>query len=158
MIINVKQLDNKTFSDAYINNFAHTIYKNFEQLASNTKLKHSIPEIIKLFKSPNMYGFLLYDGQKIIGYLIGEFNKLKDNRTTFYISYLFIADNYRGKKLASKLVNYSIDLGKKHKLNCIMLICDTHDKFVHDFYEKKGFMLDPMLRRYERHDVFSLYI
>ncbi|ARF09047.1 acetyltransferase GNAT family protein [Catovirus CTV1] len=136
--------------------FVDTVFNNFSYLAKEEKLKHSFAEINKLLNSPKFKGFFIKKNNHIIGYLLGEIMNLDDGRKVYYISYLYVSHLFRKHGFASKLLSIVIDLTKNLGLNAVMLICDTENNEVHDFYAKRGFMLDMKLRRYEKHDVFSL--
>lgn len=138
---------------------ANTIYSNFKHLCSYPKLNHQLDEIKRLLKSPKMMCYLVYNkDNKIIAYMVGAIIQLNDGRIVFFINYLYVAYQYRSNGIGSLLM-------KKLKLKCvemdihyITLICDTEDQQVFDFYMVKGFVPDLTLRRYERHDIFTLYI
>jgi RimJ/RimL family protein N-acetyltransferase len=137
--------------------FVETIYNNFLHLTKKPNLNHNHTEINRLLSSKNMYGFLVYNENKLIGYLLGE-NLDVNNRSTYYINYLFVATKYRKNGLASQLLSHVTQYSKSTNKNCVMLTCDTQNKQVHNFYLKRGFMPDPELRNYKRHDILSLFI
>ena len=143
----------KTNIDLLIN----TIYVNFIDLSEFPELKHNKDEIKKLLMSPNVQLFLYIINKKIAGYMLGEIMKLNDGRTVFYITYIYTAPKFRGKGIASKLMKLIITITEKNNLDGVMLICDTEDTHVHEFYLKRGFMPDMTLRRYDRHDVLFRY-
>jgi ribosomal protein S18 acetylase RimI-like enzyme len=138
--------------------FTATIYKNFRELTNDPTLKHTPNEINKLLKSPKMYSLLVYDSvHKMLAYLIGEIMELQNGRMVFYITYIYVASKYRGLGIASKLINIIFSKVDSWDLDGIMLICDTENKLVHDFYLKRGFMPDQTYRRYDQHEVISWY-
>lgn len=139
-----------------VNMFVDIVYKNFINLVHDPNLKHSKMEINKLLFSPNFKGYFVKENDKIIGYLLGEITKLNDRRKVYFISYIYTSKYYRKHGIASKLMELVMDMTKSMKLDTVMLICDTEDDNVYNFYLKKGFMLDFTLRRYNRHDVLSL--
>lgn len=155
--INIIPINSEYFNKKNNTNlFIDTVYKNFYYLSSDEKLKHSMQEIQRLLYSSNFKGFFIKKNGNIIGYLLGEILYLNDGRKVFFISYLYVSKMFRKHGLASKLLTLVTNLTKNLGLQAIMLICDTQDNQVHDFYLKRGFMLDMILRRYERHDVLSL--
>lgn len=135
--------------------FIDTIYKNFLYLSNYKKLNHNKLEIKRLLFSPNFRGYLVKDKHKVIGYLLGE---IIDNgfRKIFFISYLYILELYRNKGIASKLLDLIIIYSNSLDLDSIMLICDTKNLQIYNFYLKRKFMLDMYMKRFDRYDVLSL--
>jgi Acetyltransferases len=152
----IRHITGKQLKYYDLSRFTKTIYKNFIELSSEPKLKHNLKEINRLLTSNNTIGLFIFNGRKVIGYLIGEIIKLNDGRTVLYISYLYIAARYRCNGFGTILLNQYIDLAKKINMDAIVLICDTDNQRVLDFYLLKGFMYDIYLRRYDKYDVISL--
>jgi ribosomal protein S18 acetylase RimI-like enzyme len=130
------------------------IYNNFINLAKFPILKHTKKDIYKLLNSDNLLVWLVILNNNIIGYAICEYMSLADGRQVIYINYIYIGSKYRNNKLGSKLLYRIIGYAQERNLN-IMLICDTYNDKILDFYMKKGFMYDLQLRRYDRYDVLS---
>jgi ribosomal protein S18 acetylase RimI-like enzyme len=139
-----------------INNLAGTVYNNFLELSKYPILKHNPYEIHRLLMSPNLVMFTIYNDGKMIAYIIGEIIKLDDGRSVLYISYLYVSSKYRDMGLGGSLLNMAIQKAQSMNMNSIVLIVDTEDQYVLDFYMKRGFMYDTYLRRYDRYDVLSL--
>lgn len=139
-------------------NLTNTIYKNFLGLSSYPVLKHTKQEITRLLTSPNMIMYMAINNKQVIGYLTSEIIRLDDGRMSQFISYLYVQSAYRSKSLGSALLNCLLSESNKLNLNTIMLVTDTADKPVLNFYMAKGFMYDLHLRRYDRYDVLSLPI
>lgn len=157
--INIIQLNSQYFNNRQNTGlFVNTVYKNFFDLAKDDKLKHNFEEINRLIMSPLFAGYFVKYGTKIIGYLLGEILLLNDGRKVFYINYLYVSHYFRKSGIASKLLDSAIMYAKNLNLDAVMLTCDTENYYVHNFYLKRGFMLDMVLRKYEKHDVFSLPI
>lgn len=140
----------------YLKNFIATVYNNFIELTYNPKLKHTPDEIYRLLTSPNLVMYTMSRNNVMIGYIIGELMKLDDGRYTLFINYVYIGKKYRRNGLGSILLNKMITYGKYKGMDTIMLICDTENQSVLNFYLEKGFMYDQFLRRYDRYDVLSL--
>src|SRR5437764_225383 len=81
--------------------------------------------------------------------------KLNDHRTVLYISYLYVSSKYRSLGLGATLLNMAIQRASLLNLNSVVLIVDTENQKVLDFYMKKGFIYDQQLRRYDRYDILS---
>lgn len=156
--MDIIQLDKNYFGDK-IDDFINVVYNHFIDLSNYENLKHSTNEIRKLLNSDNFRGYIIkYNNKYIVGYILGEITHLNDGRDVFFISYLYTASNFRKHGIASKLMDRIKADMKKQFIYTIMLICDTNNSKLVDFYMKKGFMLDLLLRRYEKHDVFSVLI
>ncbi len=134
--------------------FVDTIYDNFIHLSSELKLSHTKENILKNLLSPNSIIIIMIENNKITGFLTGNILELEDRRRVFFISYIYVAENQRNKKLGTKLMKLAEKIGNQYKCIGMMLIFDTHDKVLVNFYENIGYMLDINLRRYERHDVY----
>lgn len=133
--------------------FTDVIYKNFIHLSNNTELKHTKQEIYKVLKSNNAQVYLIMKNKSIVSYLVGEITKLNDGRNVLYITYLFTSDKFRNYGLASKLLKLSDEICSKNNLDGIMLVCDTENDYIYNFYLMKNFMPDMILRRYSKYDV-----
>lgn len=138
--------------------FAHNIYNNFIDLANDGSVQHNKKEILRLLNCDDFIGFLVYNNNILIGYLVGEIKTLQDSRIVYYISYIYVSTVYRGKKIGSRLIDLVIKECNDIGLKFVVLMCNTSDKMVTTFYKKKGFTLDPLLKRGNKHDVFVLYL
>ena len=137
---------------------ANVIYNNFKYLYNYPELQHTVKDIIKVLQSDGNFCYLLYNDKDLIGYLVGDFRVLPDNRYGYYISYVFISEKYRNKKLGSKLMNMLMNECKSRGVNLIVLTCDSRDKQIISFYKKYGFKMDPNLggNNNKIHNVYSL--
>jgi len=148
-----------THKDIYVQKdislFVDIIYNNFSYLKDDDKLLHNKNEIEKNLRSENSVIIIITnDSDEIIGFLTSNVMVLDDRRKVIYISYIYVAKSERNKKLGSNLLKEAENFGRK--TNCIgsMLIFDTYQPKLVNFYEVRGYMLDINLRRYERHDVY----
>jgi len=141
-----------------VNGFADAIHKHFIYLAERPELQHNIYELRRLLTGKDTISFVVYDGDKIVAYLVGEIKDLNDGRVAYYVSYLYVCEKYRSKKIGTKLMKTVIDKAKASDIRYVILTCDTEDKKVHEFYQKLGFMPDHILRNYGRHEVMTLYL
>ena len=140
-----------------INTFTDIVYENFIDLANYPLLKHTQEEIKKLMTSDKLYSVLVYNkNNSLIAYALGEFMNLNDGREVYYLSYIYVVSKYRKEGLGTKILNTIHTRCSNMGIKTIMLICDTEDKKVLDFYLFKGYMPDQVMRRYDRHDVLSL--
>lgn len=150
----VKQVDMTHFNKPNVNMFIDLVYQHFIDLAKYPDLKHTVSDITKLIRSPNFEGYLVYkDGKKIIGYLLGDNMVLVDGRKVFYISYMFVAPSFRSKGIASQLMELSRDRADKKRYDGLLLTADSNNEKVFDFYLKRGFMPDLVLRKYDQHEI-----
>lgn len=141
-----------------LNIFIDIIYDNFIELSNFSHLNHTKQQINTLLKSNNARVFLLLNDDKIISYVVGEIMILNDARNVFYITYIFTADKFRKQGVGSKMMEFVEKFSKKHKLNTVILTCDTHNDKVLKFYEIKGYEPDILLKNYTQHEVMSKLI
>jgi ribosomal protein S18 acetylase RimI-like enzyme len=131
----------------------NTIYNNFIELADIPALSHTKTTIsANLYKDSILILCMLDD--KICGYLLGYYTTLPDSRQILFINYIYISKRFRSKGLGRQLMLMAVDDASEHKVDGIMLIYDTDNVYVDNFYKKLGFMLDVNMRRFHRHDVF----
>jgi ribosomal protein S18 acetylase RimI-like enzyme len=138
-----------------LRNFIETIFNNFIELLEYPELKHNRDEIYRILTSNNVHVLLYMIDGKIASYLIGETINLNDGRRVLYISYLYTALRFRGKRLASLLMEQAEEIVQNEQLDTTVLTCDTENSMVYNFYLQKGFMPDMILRNYSRHEVLS---
>lgn len=138
--------------------YATIIYNNFIDLTQFSYVTHNKEEIYKNLLSDDMFGYIVKNGTKVIGYLFGEFMNLNDGRHVYYLSYIYISPKYRHYKLGTTLLNKLIETCNNIGVMFIVLTCDSQDSIVMNFYKKFGFISDPILKRNLRHDVLCLYL
>lgn len=144
--LSVEEVDTQKIYQ-YIDIYTNIIYYNFIELANRSDVVHTKEDIHKLLLSDDMYGYIVRFANKIVGYLFGEFTTLSDGRNVYYLSYIYIAPKYRQYKIGSVLVQKLIDKCNNRGIMFIVLTCDTHDTRVMHFYQKFGFIQDPVLKR-----------
>jgi GNAT superfamily N-acetyltransferase len=138
---------------------ANTIYKNFEYLANEPNLGHNIPEINRLLTDENFMGLFVYNSDNnVIAYLVGEIKHLNDGRVVYYISYFFVCPRYQNKKIGSRLISLLISKCENKGNKFIVLTCDTNDKKLVQFYVNRGFVVDPILKNGQRHEIYTYYL
>jgi GNAT superfamily N-acetyltransferase len=135
--------------------FINIIYNNFIEFANDYKLMHSKEKIEEgLRKEGSIIILLMNDLNKIIGFSTGNIMVLDDHRKVLHVSYIYVAESERDKKLGAMLLAETEKIAYINKCIGITLIFDTHQDKLVRFYENRGYMLDINLRRYERYDVF----
>jgi ribosomal protein S18 acetylase RimI-like enzyme len=154
--IKLKIISTNFFKNKNINEFIKMVYENFIDLIEYKSLNHNKREIYRLLNDKKFVGILLLYENKLIGYLLGEFINLNDGRFCYYISYIFVSFSYRNKGFASKMLDKIFDVVKKTNCTIIVLTMDTDNHQLLEFYMKRGFYFDILLRKYDRHDVLSL--
>lgn len=135
------------------------IYHNFIYLIDFPHLSHNKKDIIKTLKFEGNLCILVYDDDKLIAYLVGDFRTLDDKRYAYYISYFYVLEAYRSKGLGGQIMKLIINKCKKMGVPFMVLTCDSYDPKVVKFYKKYGFILDPVLGGSDaRHTVMCLYL
>ncbi len=135
--------------------FIDVIYNNFIELRNENRLMHTKQKIEENLKKDNsIVIIMLNDDKKIIAFLTANIMMLDDRRKVFFVTYIYVAESERNKKLGSEILTKAEHIAKQNNCLGCMLIYDTHQINLVRFYEDRGYMLDINLRRYERHDVF----
>lgn len=141
-----------------VNILSKIIYNNFIDLTNANYISHNKNEIFELLTNDQLNGYLLFDDNNLIGYLIGTTKILPDSRYVYFLNYIFIANKYKNKKLGSLLINNLIQYCEFLGIKIITLICDFNNSKVMNFYKKFGFVKDTSLNNNKQHNVLSLYI
>ncbi len=135
--------------------FIDVIYNNFIELRNEDKLMHTKEKIAENLKNENCIVIIkLNNDKKITAFLTANIMMLDDRRKVFFITYIYVAETERNKKLGSEVLHKAEEIGKQNNCLGCMLIFDTQQDNLVRFYEDRGYMLDINFRRYERHDVF----
>ena len=135
--------------------FIDVIYNNFIELRNENRLMHTKQKIEENLKNDNsIVIIMLNDDKKIISFLTANIMMLDDRRKVLFVTYIYVAESERNKKLGSEILTKAEHIAKQNNCLGCMLIYDTHQINLVRFYEDRGYMLDINLRRYERHDVF----
>ena len=151
---------NKSFELIEVNNtkiqfmadmLSNKIYRDFIHLAddTNNSVSHNLTEIRQLLASPTFYGIIAMCNHKQCGYLIGEVKRLNDGRVSLYLWYINVDATQRRKNIGSKMMHKMIAKCKAVGITFIVLSCDQRDEKVMRFYEKYGFVKDPILNKHD---------
>jgi len=136
-----------------LNYFGKIVFNNFKELVKIPNLKHNIKEIMRIIKLQNSVIIFKMYKNKIIGYVLGEIMHLNDGRNVFYITYIYTSPFFRGKGIATELMNIINNMVKDQNLDGVLLTCDSENEELYLFYEKRGFMPDLVLRTYDKFEV-----
>ena len=129
-----------------INRLAKIIFLNFIKLMDQPNIEFSMDAIERLLVSNNLVGwFLLDNNDKIIGYLVGEIQRLQDGRLVYFISYFYISKNYRGNGLGKIMLLRCLKFIKDNNIPFTMLITER-DTVGYNLYKKIGFQNDPLIK------------
>ena len=129
-----------------INRLAKIIFLNFIKLMDQPNIDFSIDGIERLLVSNNLVGwFLLDNNDKIIGYLVGEIQRLQDGRLVYFISYFYISKNYRGNGLGKIMLLRCLKFIKDNNIPFTMIITER-DTVGYNLYKKIGFQNDPLIK------------
>lgn len=138
--------------------FVEVVYRNFEELADTPSLNHTRREIARLLTSPKGICIIaIIDGQ-MVGYLIAEVTVVENLRQLMHIAYLFTSPVYRGKGIATYMLNLIQVYAQQQNINTLSLTFDTYNKPLEKFYLNNHFVYDSNLRSYQRYDMLVKYI
>jgi len=133
--------------------FEKVVCANFKDIQADHALVHDDDEIKKLIKSNTMYTVFAYDGNILVGYLIGE---IINNNSCFHIGYLYVISSHRCHGIASILMHTMNDKMKNsHGINKITLTCNINNAHNFNFYTKKGFSIDKLYMKTNNYCVMS---
>lgn len=148
----IKSVDSSFFNRPNLGLFITSVFENFMDLYNFPQLNHNRNEILRLLNSENFHGFLVFYGNKIIGYLLGElidYNGLY----LYFINYLYVSPVFRDKKLGTQLINLAKQYTIMKNADGLSLISDTENDKNFYFYNKLGFNIHED-RLYQRHELF----
>ena len=148
------KLNHNDLMNQNLNMLTNVIYDNFPELLDTPNITHSHESIRRILENKDVVLLLAIHNNKIAGYLLGKIMILEDGRKVLFISYLFVAPSMRNNGLGKKIMFESYEIAGIEYCDGIMLIYDTTDRQLRNFYGKLGFMLDFNMRRYEKNDVF----
>jgi len=134
------------------------IYRNFEQIAYIPELNHTYREVARLITSPKSIIIIATIKGVIASYLIAELTTVDDLKQLMHIYYLYTTPMYRGKGIATSMLNLIQKYAQELKLNALSLTFDTYDNDLEKFYLKNYFMYDSNLRSHQRYDMMVKYI
>ncbi len=148
----IKSVDSSFFNRPNLGIFVDTVFTNFRDLYDFPQLNHNKKEILRLVNSEKFHGFLVFYGNKIIGYLLGEVINY-NGKKLYFINYLYVSSVFRNKKLGTQLIDLAKEYAKEQHTDGIGLITDTENDKNFYFYKKLGFDLTDE-RLYQRHELF----
>jgi ribosomal protein S18 acetylase RimI-like enzyme len=148
----IKSVDSAFFNRPNLNLFISSVFNNFIDLYDYPQLNHNKNEIVRLVNSEKFHGYIVFFGNKIIGYLLGEIINY-NGQNLFFINYIYVSPAFRNKKIGSQLINYSKDHVKINNLDGIGLIIDSENDKNMYFYKKLNFGLSED-RLFQRHELF----
>jgi ribosomal protein S18 acetylase RimI-like enzyme len=148
----IKSVDNSFFNRPNLGLFIKIIFENFMELYDFPQLNHNRNEILRLLNSQKFHGFLVFYGNKLIGYLLGELLDY-NGMYLYFINYLYVSPVFRDKKLGSQLMNLAKEYAIMQNTDGVSLISDTENDKNFYFYQKLGFKIHED-RLYQRHELF----
>ena len=137
--------------------FVEVIYRNFEEIAEVTVLRHNRTEIKKIMTSPTALILVATLSDRIIGYLIADL-VLYNDRSLMHVYYLFTSPGYRNKGVATFLLNQVQDYAEVYNCSALSLTFDTYNDQLNKYYTSNGFTFDPELRSEQRYDMMVKFI
>lgn len=110
---------------------------------SKKNLNH---EFQKILKSKEDYLFFAEEKDKVIGFIHGEIEKNKSGKRA-EIEYIHIIKEYRKKGIATRLINYFINIAESKKCSSITLKVNKKNVNAIKLYNKFGFEITNYLMR-----------
>ncbi len=130
----------KCFKNSLLSDFKYLKQKKREKML---KENWNYERLKRKLKQGNRKVWLVYDKQKIIGYLIGT----EKNKQKVRLNWIWVKKDYRGKGIGKKLINkFENSLSNSNK--CIYLT--TSNKKNIPFYEKMGYIFFKTRKKGER--------
>lgn len=141
-----------------MNKLITTIYKNFSDIGDKPELNHTRKEIHRLLCSPKSIIIIAVTNNIIVGYLLAEVTVVDDLKQLMHIYYIFTAPKYRGKGIASYMLDLIEKYAQEINITTLSLTFDTQDEKLEKFYLSKGFVYDQNLRSHQRHDMVVKFL
>lgn len=150
----IKPVTNDFFNRPNINNFIETVFVNFYHLYDFPILMHNKNEISRLLSSNKFRGFVAFNSNIIIGYLLGELVTINGEEYLF-VNYLYVAPTMRSKNIGTSLIIYAKNFCKTRNCRGIKLMVDTENEKNIKFYQKNNFSVLPDEVKQQRHELFT---
>ena len=97
-----------------VNIFVNIIYKNFNE-------KYSHKEIIDILTSQYLAGYIIFNNDIIIGYILGEIHIMTNTKFTYFPEFLFVNNSYRNNEIGTLLFKKIISYCKQIKIDNIII-------------------------------------
>jgi ribosomal protein S18 acetylase RimI-like enzyme len=152
----IKSVDSSFFNRPNLGIFVDTVFKNFMNLYDFPQLNHNKNEIFRLLNSETFHGFIIFYGNKLIGYLLGEIVNY-NNMNLYFINYVYVSTVFRDKKLGTQLINNASEYARTQNMEGVSLMCDSENEKNMHFYNKLGFVLSDN-RLYQKHELFIKHL
>lgn len=133
------------------------IYRNFEHLKRVQGARHSRLELAKLLTRNSTILIIAKYGQSIVGYLLADVT-INNFRSLMHIYYLYTSPYYRGRGIATYMLNLIQEYAKERNISVLSLTYDTYNKSLTKYYMDNKFNYDVELRSYQRYDMLVKYI
>lgn len=129
-----------------VDKLSNIIFTNFIDLQYQGGIEFTIDSIKNNLTSTGLLGwFLINNDNKIIGYIIGDKQNLRDGRYVYYLSYFFIIPKYRGNSLGKKMLMNCLEYVKNINIKFILLTSEI-DTNAFKLYTSLGFLYDPIIK------------
>jgi len=129
-----------------VEKFATIVFTDFQDLQYQSGVLFTIDSIKDNLKSKGLLGwFLINDDNKILGYIIGEKQRLRDGRYVYYLSYFFVVPAYRNAGLGKKMMQNCLNHIKNINIPFVILTCEV-DSVPYKLYKNLGFIFDPIIK------------
>ncbi|MBL7147360.1 MAG: GNAT family N-acetyltransferase [Nanoarchaeota archaeon] len=147
----IRKAKKEDFEDCFKLELEYAKYNNKIVIPKSFQYSLSKKERRKQFnkkiKKINTLFLVMHDKNKIVGFFIGNIDKLNTNGFKFkeskvgYLENVFITKKYRNKSYFSKFMKIFYDYLKKNKIKYCVLHVDIKNKKVIEAYNKWGFVV-----------------
>lgn len=140
MPIKIKQVE-KTEDLEEIANLAYEIWnESFKEIISKNQIDYmvdnfqSLKAMVRQVENENYNYFKVYFKNSLCGYI-----GVKDEKTELFLSKLYLKKEYRGKGIASTMLEKVFEVAKKLSKKSVYLTVNKHNTHAINVYKAKGF-------------------
>lgn len=132
----IKNISEKTFIETFAEENTEEDMKNYlEENLSYEKLESEISNSGSQF-------YIVEDGKEAAGYMKVNFDIAQTesgHNNSLEVQRIYILQEYKGRKIGTKLIEKAMEIGKANNLDYIWLGVWEHNTNAIRFYEKQGF-------------------
>ena len=140
MIVKLLKIEDKN----YINQCDELLIKLLNEekkYDNNYKKNNNLKSFEKDLKKENNFLIVTIDNEKVVGFLFGYVNYEKSNQKNAVanLSFIYVDEEYRNKKIGSSLIEYYINLLKNKNIRFVEVKCFNDNIYAKKLYKKYEF-------------------